>query len=147
MNKSIFSLLTIVLFSTLFSCKKYDEGPALSFHSKKARLANKWKYNKIYVNKEEKEIDSDEQQFRLEFDKEGLAIKTVSNASGPASFVGSYDLIDHKEKLKTAFYYTYFGNPVNDINEYDIIKLKNKELWLKEDKQNGDTYEYHFVPQ
>jgi hypothetical protein len=42
----IFLLSYCLLF---FSCKKYyDEGPSLSFRTKKARVVNKWKIDKMY---------------------------------------------------------------------------------------------------
>jgi hypothetical protein len=36
------AILCIGITSTYTSCKKYDEGPALSLKSKKARVANEW---------------------------------------------------------------------------------------------------------
>lgn len=146
MKKSLSILIGILLFLSP-SCKKYEEGPSLSLRSKKARLENKWMYEKILVNKIEKPLDSDDQKFRLSFEKEGLAVKEIANASGPASFVGDWYWQDDKEKLKTIFDYTYFGNPVHEVTEYEILRLKNKELWLKEIKGGGDTLEYHFIPE
>lgn len=146
MNRKHFLLILLCL-SVFHSCKKYEEGPAFSFRSKKARLENKWKYGKILLNHKEKPIDADEQKFRLMFDKEGLAVKEVANNSGPASFVGQWEFVEQKEKLKTTFDYTWFGNPVHEVTEYQILKLKNKELWLEEMKASGDTCEYHFVPE
>lgn len=136
-----FTLLAIV------SCKKYEEGPALSFRSKKARLENKWKYEKITINEEKQLLSSEELEYRVSFDKEDIVIKHTSTTSGPATFVGKYSFIDNKEKLKTTFDYTYFGNPVHEVNEYTIVKLKHKELWLREYKASGDTCEYHFIPE
>jgi len=145
MKKIAFSLLTIILISISPSCKKYEEGPALSFRSKKERLENNWKYEKIIVNEEEQVLDSDDEKFRLKLDKEGLAIKEIANASGPASFVGTWEFADHKEILKTTFNYSYFGNPVEEITEYTIVKLNNKDLWLE--VISGDTSEYHLIPE
>jgi hypothetical protein len=129
------------------ACKKYEEGPSLSLQSKKTRLANTWKYEKILVNKIEKPLDPDDQKFRLTFEKEGLAVKEVANASGPASFAGNWFWQNDKEKLKTIFDYTYFGNPVHEVAEYEILRLKNKELWLEEIQAGGDTLQYYFIPE
>jgi hypothetical protein len=144
MNKALLSLVLILFF---ISCKKYEEGPALSFRSKNARLENSWKYEKILLNADEQVITEEDKKFKLRFDKEGLAIKEIYNASGAASYVGDYTFNDHKEKLQTTFDYSYFGNPVHEVIEYTILKLKNKELWLEEIKASGDTCEYHFIPE
>jgi hypothetical protein len=142
---SIF-LLTLIL-SIISSCKKYEEGPALSFRSKKARLENKWKYDEISINEEKQLLSAEELEYRISFDKEDIVIKQTSTTSGPVTFVGKYSLMDDKEKIKTTFDYTYFGNPVHEVNDYVIVKLKHKELWLREYKASGDTCEYHFIPE
>ena len=142
-----FFLFILVINLLSLSCKKYEEGPSLSLRSKKARLENKWKYEKILVNKTEKPLDEEDQKFRLALEKEGLAVKKVANASGPASFVGNWFWLEDKEKLKTIFDYTYFGNPVHEVSEYEILKLKHKELWLEEIQAGGDTLQYHFIPE
>jgi hypothetical protein len=147
MKKSNQLLFILIAFTfILVSCKKYEEGPALSFRSKKARLENTWKYEEIRINDEKHLRTSEELEYRLSFDKEDNVIKKTSTTSGPVTFPGKYSIIDDKDKIRTTFDYTYFGNPVHEVNEYEILKLKNKELWLREYKTNGDTCEYHFIP-
>lgn len=141
-------LSTFIILSAIFaSCKKYDEGPTLSLRSKKTRLENTWKYEQVIINRLPLELDENDQKFRLKFDKEGLAIKQVANPSAPATFVGSWVFFEDKEKLRTTFDYTFFGNPIHEITEYRILKLKNKDLWLEEIKSSGDTCHYHFIPE
>ena len=50
--KKCYPLLTAVLFAVLAltSCGKYDEGPALSFITKKERISNIWKVNYVEDN-------------------------------------------------------------------------------------------------
>ena len=50
-KKFLWWVLMIIFIAPLYqSCKKYDEGPALSLRSKKARLAGKWEVIKYLKN-------------------------------------------------------------------------------------------------
>ena len=49
MKKHLITLAAL-LFLCAPACKKYDEGPALSLRSKKSRIANKWKVDKLFKN-------------------------------------------------------------------------------------------------
>lgn len=59
--KKIMKLLTgtTLAFVLLASCKKYDDGPAFSFRSKKERVTNVWKINYAYDYKDSVNITSD----------------------------------------------------------------------------------------
>ena len=46
------TLIAAILFSCIFldSCKKYPEGPMLSFRTRTARVANTWKVGSCTIN-------------------------------------------------------------------------------------------------
>jgi hypothetical protein len=47
-----------LIFVFLFSCKKYEDGPLVSFRTKKTRITGVWKLDKIIVNGVEKNDDN-----------------------------------------------------------------------------------------
>ena len=48
--KHFSKLLFLILCISIVSCKKYEDGPAISLMSKKARIANIWKVDVYYLN-------------------------------------------------------------------------------------------------
>lgn len=141
MKFNSYHLYFFICFGLFFSCKKYEEGPALSFRSKAERLANHWKYEKKLINNEEVELTEEEKNTTLIFDKSGAYIKRIPNGPYFTSYQGTWEFTDRKEKIKTFLSYTYFGNPVTEEREWEIVKLKEKELWLRYVDGNEDKVE------
>ena len=49
--KKLFTLICLFTSALLLTeCKKYPEGPSISFRSKSERVANTWKLSKYYEN-------------------------------------------------------------------------------------------------
>jgi hypothetical protein len=144
--KSLNYILTFVIIF-LFSCKKYEDGPGLSFHSKTERIANHWKYEKKYLNEEETDLSDEEKNTTLTFDKGGSFVKRVPNGSYFTSYDGNWEFIEKKEKIKTHISYSYFGNPATEEISWEILKLKEKELWLAYTNTNDDRTEIHLIPE
>lgn len=128
------------------ACKKYEEGPSLSFRSKEARLEGTWKYEKIFVNQKERTLSEEEEKFRLSFYKEGFARKEVFNGSITNSISGNWYWDHRKDNIKLVFDYTYFGTPMHEETLLRIIRLKNKELWLEE-TASKEPIQYQLIPE
>ena len=134
MNKT-FKLTTLLLgFALIFgtSCGKYEEGPGISFRSKKARVANTWAVEKYTIN----EVEQSTILFAdvtFEFTKDGKYTFTFGTNG---SEKGTWEFGDKKETIKT----TEDGQ--SSVEESTILKLKNKEFWIKE-VDNGVTTEIH----
>ncbi|MDX1652764.1 MAG: hypothetical protein R3277_09755 [Brumimicrobium sp.] len=127
---SVLLLLTTVMVG--FSCK-YEEGPAISLRTKKARLVNVWKI--------EKEIDADgtvendpAPGVTLEFKKDNTFIFSNGNMSS----TGTWEFSSDKENLIT----TYSSGNFSFSESTKILRLANDELWL----QDNDNDETHYVP-
>ncbi len=52
MNKWIFYISILILSFSCFSCDKYEDGPLISFRSKKNRLLGKWEVQEFLKNDE-----------------------------------------------------------------------------------------------
>ena len=138
--KNLISIFTIaMIMGTLGSCSKYEEGPSLSLRSKKARVANTWKIDKAYRNGND--VTNDYDQYSLYMNKDGdarlVAIYKSGNFTFEAETDGTWKLESDKEDLNLDF-------ENNDADrKYQILRLKEKELWLRE--QGGED-ELHLIP-
>lgn len=141
------SILTLSI-ALLFSCKKYEEGPGISFRSKKERIANTWIIEK-YVHSNGTEHTSTNEHF-LELKKDG-GVNLDDLYSG---FNDEWSFESNKDRLKIS---VHFDNEVYNFirlnngsdqigvvyfaeeNSYKILRLKETELWL-EDPDGGKLY-------
>jgi hypothetical protein len=131
-NKFAVLLLAVALIGTsLSSCGKYEEGPAFSLLTKKARLTGVWD--------EKEEVDSDGTVYTdnssatIEFTKSGSYI--LSDPGSSLSLTGEWEFTSNKEKLRVSY---EFGG--TQIEEFTILRLTNKELWVKD----NDNYQYRY---
>jgi hypothetical protein len=139
--KKILSIAILALFSAtlLTSCSKYEEGPLISFRSKKARIANTWQVEQALEDGED--ITDQYDQYELEMldnnDASLAALYTLGDLTFEYETDGTWSFEDSKEQLELDF-------EDDDADRiYDILRLKENELWLKE--AGGDT-ELHLKP-
>jgi hypothetical protein len=134
--KRIILFFTFVIGFTFIlpSCKKYEEGPALSLRSKKERISNTWVIESAFRNNVN--ISDAYKDFILTMNKNGsatLQLKVIVFSS--EIFLqtdGTWTLEEFNENLRLNF-------ENNDYDRYyEIIKLKENELWLREIGYNGD---------
>lgn len=108
------------------SCGKYEEGPGFSLRSKKSRLAGEWDA-KEYVDADGTTIADTDDDY-ITFEKDG----TYKVTSDGTSVSGTWEFASDKEKLRTS--YTVGG--MTFTGESTIVRLTNKELWIKD--EDGD---------
>lgn len=138
----IFWVKLFVFFFALaaVSCKKYEEGPVISLRSKKARVVNKWKIEKVTENG--RDVTDDYKNNTIEFKEDGKFIATESIGGGlSVSAEGKWEFNSDKTKIIVTL--------DNDKTEAEILRLKENSLWLKEVKTYGTTTvttETHLVP-
>jgi len=117
--KKIFTLVVLAAFIILgtASCKKYEEGPALSLRSKTSRLAGDWVLKK--ATQDGVDVTTNIGIDYITFEKEGdyLVVGGGMEVTGTWSFDDKKENIILKEKGSA------------DQQKLKIIKLKNKELW------------------
>ncbi len=123
MNKAqIFkiSLAALIMLGTTFtSCKKYEDGPAISLRTKKARVANQWKIAYAYDMKENVDITADYTGEIWEFKKDG---EFVEWSNGAIDKTGTWDFVSDKEAIQIII--------LGDVDYYTIQELKEKEMWV-----------------
>lgn len=141
------NILLLVIFTIsigITSCKKYEEGPGLSFRSKKQRIANTWKYENYILNGVELAGNPQYQTTKVFMSANGEMNTTfINNITGIASSVnGNWELLDNDTKISIKQNNVIQGLP-ETTTLYNILKLQNDEMWLR----SGDlTTDIHFVP-
>jgi len=144
--KNLFKLLLITsvgLSFVLTSCK-YEEGPGISFRTKKARVEGTWTVEESFTNGE-KDSFSDKRTFI--FSKEGdISIQSIILGL-TASQDGKWKFTNSKETLQMVFPGIDFPGSTSFeiIEDHEILKLKNKEMWLERTTANGDKRELHLI--
>ena len=131
------SVLIIALSSILVSCKKYVDGPMVSLRTKKARLTGDWVIDKVTVNGEDKTADYQAVQganFVLKIEKD-----EKYHTEGAFPDAGSWKLGEDKDDV----YFTS-DQPGSKEQPFRILRLKNKELWLKATDIFANVTEIHY---
>jgi hypothetical protein len=121
----------------LSSCRKYEDGPVFSIHSKTSRVANTWKINKVTSNGIDK--TSDYQDFRITLMKDGNYTAVSPIALFNVTTSGVWAFTDYKDNIQLT------STPVLGISTvytYKILKLEEKDLWLS--SSDGFT-EFHLI--
>ena len=125
------------------SCKKYEEGPGLSFRSKTKRLANAWRIESVTVNGVERAADPlYAKQKHYIYESGSYIINIIDpNTLQAEDIQGQWSLYDKDRKL--AVNRVNYNGVADSLEDYQILKLKEKSLWLR---TVDNTIEYHFVP-
>ncbi len=126
MKKGILRLSVVLLVSimTFSGCSKYEEGPSISLRTKKARMANEWVYEKYIVNGVDQDI-SYFADFVMTLEKDG----TGKYSFGDQSQDIQWEFNDSKEEFRIKD----TDEDWDDDDYMTITKLKNDELWIKDD--------------
>lgn len=144
--------LVVALFA--FTSCKYEEGPAVSLLSKKARLSGEWTVDKVMYDGEE--LTGDEMKMyeaqTVTFEKDGTGnIHTDAYSMDyngttvdiPESDMSlEWEFNDDKTKLKVRTKMED-SEEWSDWSESEILKLENKEAWFVA-TQDDVTVETHY---
>jgi hypothetical protein len=134
-------LSLVVLLSTsavLTSCGKYEEGPGFSLRSRKGRLTGTWKITESKTNGVADQLDSDDLAARWIFEDNNTGRFTIPNEP---ELKFEWDFTQDDEVIRVTFLETGVG--ILFSIDYEIIRLTNKELWIKY-TLDGDTSEEKF---
>lgn len=141
--KKVMLLLLPIIF-TMAACNKYPEGPGLSLRSKKARLCNSWQISSAYQNGVDKTSD-----FNTAFAGYVININkddTYSSSYNPFS-LGTVSESGHWAFSDDKTHVTFTPNDSNTApTTWEILRLKEKELWAKFTDSNNNQWEMHLVP-
>ena len=145
MKKQIKKLILIAVGGVLLiACKKYDEGPALTLRSKKARVANTWVFESYMLDGVDSTAFYAVEGTELTLDKEGNATGTQIRTNGidfdTSNFTGTWEFAENDEVFGMIL--TDDVTLEIDTNWWWIRKLKNKEFWLEEEDNGQGGIEY-----
>ncbi len=125
MNRIISIILIILILLASNSCKKYPNGPKISFRSKNNRIEGTWRIAHIYKpnfgQTQEINLDSATLETRYIFNKNGDGKEIKEKETNEIK----WKLVNDKKTLQILYLET------NEQYDYDILKLKNSELELK----------------
>jgi hypothetical protein len=138
--------LLLFLFAVLLmgGCKKYPDGPEFSLLPKSWRLAGDWKTTKILENNIDvtaRELATVNYESR-KIDKNGSFSYELVEGGSTLSYAGSWSFSSDK----TIVYFTYAFASTGSTDQFLILRLKEKDLWLQNISPTGDVMEYHFSP-
>ena len=138
MKKNLTILTLIILIS--YGCTKYDDGPAFSLRTKKARLTGEWELEEIVVNGVSQALDSDYDMI-WEFERNGDFTQTMDYGSYSYNYNGEWEFDDNGEELEIESSYS-------GINQtFEIKRLSSNDLWLEISQSSYygmTTVEYEF---
>jgi hypothetical protein len=124
----VICLAMLAMFIIIGSGCKYEEGPALSLRTKKTRLVGEWRIDKLFEeNGTEIELSQFQKSITIEFT---TANKFIMRIQGDTYDQGMWDFSADKEKVLVFEDDSTNSSPVV---EFQILRLKNKELWLKDE--------------
>ncbi len=137
MKRIIFASVILISFIALDSCKKYEEGPALSLRSKKARVANTWKVEQYLFNGSDQTsfFNSVLPNYREVYDKDGNYSFSYDSNSGSGRWEFQNDNLEIKRS----------GVSSQSSEVLYILKLKEKEFWYYV-MDGSDREEVHLIP-
>ena len=131
--------MTLVM---LWSCGKYEDGPAISLRSKTGRLAGTWVYDKVLQNGVDVTDQSTEgETFEFTIERDGTYSTVFSYTffgqvtSGEDN--GTWEFGDDET-------FTTKSNNSNFSQTVTITRLTNSEFWTKSKDSNGDVTEVHY---
>lgn len=142
---SLFAFAAVGLIA-MESCKKYEEGPGLSFRSRAERVANTWRVAKYLEGGID--VTNDESAYpngNWIFEKEGDLSVSTTVLGIMVTATGTWDFASNDEVIS----YIFSGGGNTTTGEAQILMLKEKEMWLRDEMGNddpSDDKEYHFLP-
>lgn len=142
--KRLVILMLIALTTTLLpACKKYEDGPYISFVSRKERVVNAWKIDKVYKNDEEitEAYKNEYPNLVWIFSGNGDVVKTYDLLGISNSTTGRWGLRSDDEEL----YYTLNSTlGIEDEYIWTIQKLMQDSFWVTY-VEGKDTFEFRFI--
>ncbi len=136
--------LSLVLFLSsmlIVGCKKYEDGPGLSFRNKRERAINTWKAK--YALRDEVDATAWYNDWTLDMREDGrIEITTLDDNDSTLTQHGFWDLVNDNEEIR--FQYTV-PVQVEDVNTVTILRLKEDELWFR-DVTDSATWEFRLIP-
>ena len=146
--KRLFTLICIITSVLLLTeCKKYPEGPSVSFRSKKERIANTWKLSKYYENNVDLTSNFNTAYTKFTFTTTKGGDYTITRefyGFANTSETGTWTFSSNKKTFILLPTSISVGT-LPSSSSWQILKLYENEMWLRNIDSNGKVIEYHLV--
>jgi len=152
MKKSI--LLYLLVLFTITGCKKYPDGPLISFRSPLTRLSGKWEVTNVTINGNDATQlynDSCGGKFYFLIEHKTPLSFGLLNCNNNIDYWGKFNInkktitiyidvrCDNIHMGKSDYYQVFGPLIVTETSEWNIRRLKYKELWI-ENNYNDNNY-------
>ncbi len=120
--------LAIVLLA-FAACRKYEDGPGLSFRSKINRITGQWERYTLLIDGE---LPLAPYILSMELDKDGnySALNTNNGGDTVSANVGTWRFVNDKEAVELNTQSITNVDTSFNLVAWDIKKLKNDDLWV-----------------
>jgi hypothetical protein len=125
------TLIVAILTLVLPGCKKFEDGPAFSLRTVKARVTGTWHIDNVSDNGVDATAAYQAFISSWVIDKSGSY--TINEIFGNET--GTWKLGEDKDDIL----FTKSGS--STVDSYRILRCKNKELWLRQVYSNGTKLE------
>ncbi len=138
-------VLTLALALPLLvsGCRKYPDGPTISFISKNERVSNSWRTSFIFRNN----IDETARYaiYEIVFTKSGTFTWSImpDGALTPFVLTGTWELASVKEQIKLSYFDQAAGQ--ERLLYMDILRLYEDSMWVSFISE-GDNYDLKLIP-
>lgn len=119
-------------------CRKYPDGPTISFISKEERVSNTWTATSVFRNNIDETVKYE--TYDLAFTRSGTFTWTLKLDGAPAdvTLTGTWELASVKEQLRLEYQDVAAGE--TRLLFMDVLKLKEDEMWVGF-ISDGDQYD------
>jgi hypothetical protein len=140
MKKILFYFCALMLFTTLFTSCRYEEGPYISFLSPETRLVGYWEVGKVLRNGEEYTETSDlahqKGSYYSFYIERMLEVEAIKDNYLQKSVTGAWDFQNHEKEIYMMFTiqnkkYSYTAR-IKRLTKYDLeyeYTDENGDVW------------------
>lgn len=143
MKKFAFHLGFVIVLLSLFTvgCDQYENGPKMSFHTKRSRAVNVWKAE--YAYRDAVDATAWYKDWRLDMRDDGRIVMTdLDDRDSVVTQNGFWDFVSDETEIR----FLYSVPAVNpDRKTVTILRLMEKQLWYR-DVTDTATWVFHLIP-
>jgi hypothetical protein len=126
------AVLSLFLVTSLESCKKYDDGPMISFRSRAERVANNWKVDSYNVN------DNNQTSLLADYKESYTKEGNYSYTWGILAGTGTWSFQNKDKEI------LLLGSSNQEDHVLFILKLEEESFWYYY-MDGNDKHELHLI--
>jgi hypothetical protein len=134
-------LVAILMGMLLVGCDDYEDGPAMSFRTKRERAINTWKAE--YAYRDDVDASAWYTDWKIDIREDGrILISDLDDRDSVIEQNGFWDFVNDEKEMR----FLYSVPAVDpDRKTVTILRLKEKQLWFR-DVTDTATWVFHLIP-